>query len=131
MDQNTLKPMTPFDCLVTPDELYMLKLLLPYTPANMQRFLAIFIKFLELRHTMEYFKGFPSCSSDNLIHDLKPYMSKSEQGTMEQMESMMHMMDMVQNMQSMPDDQADMFSMFSNMFGADMDGFHDTENKET
>ncbi len=56
MEQNTLKPMTPFDNLVTPPFLYTLKLLLPYTPPSVQRFFGIYIKFLEFRNI---FKGFP------------------------------------------------------------------------
>ena len=129
MEQTPLKPMTPFDCLVTPDELYMLKLMLPYTPANMQRLLAIFIKFLELRHTIDYFQGFPSCSHENLLHELKPYMSKSEQETMEQMESMMNKMDMVQSMQSAGSDGQELFSMFGDLFGSDIGNFQN-QNKE-
>lgn len=112
MDQKDLKPMTPFDCHVTPDELYMLKLLLPYTPPFVQRFLGIFIKFLEFRYTWNYFQGFANASSENVLQDLKPYMRKEEQEAMEQMESMMQIMDMVQNMQSSAEDPQDLFSMF-------------------
>lgn len=32
MDQKFPKPMTPFDSLVTPHHLYLMKLLLPYVP---------------------------------------------------------------------------------------------------
>ena len=60
MEQNPPKPMTPFDSLITPPFLYTLKLLLPYIPSSMQRFLGIYIKYLELRHAMEYFQGFTS-----------------------------------------------------------------------
>ncbi len=119
MEQKPLKPMTPFDCLVTPDELYMMKLMLPYTPSVTQKFLAVFIKFQELRHTISYFHGFPSNSSQNLLRELIPYMSKEEKETMEQMESMMQMMDMMKSMQSVSDDPQDLFNMFGNMFGTD------------
>ena len=50
--------MTPFDMLVTSSSLYTLKLMLPFTPASMQRSLAIYIKFSELKSTMEHFYGF-------------------------------------------------------------------------
>lgn len=102
MEQNPPKPMTPFDSMITPPFLYTLKLLLPYIPSSMQRFLGIYIKYLELRHAMEYFQGFSSNSQPKDILDgLKPYMSPAEKEMMEQMSSMMNMMEMVQNMQAM------------------------------
>ena len=57
MDQKP-KLMTPFDMLVTSSSLYTLKLMLPFAPASMQRSLAIYIKFSELKATMEHFYGF-------------------------------------------------------------------------
>ena len=107
MEQNSLKPMTPFDNLVTPPFLYTLKLLLPYTPPSVQRFFGIYIKFLELRHTMEYFQGFDFSSPANILEGLKPYMEPAEKEMMEQMSSMMNMMEMVRGMQSMSDDASD------------------------
>ncbi len=96
--------MTPFDSLVNPPFLYTLKLLLPYTPPSMQRFLGIYIKFLELRHAMEYFQGFAShAQPKDMLDGLKPYMSPAEKEMMEQMSGMMNMMEMVQNMQAMSD----------------------------
>lgn len=104
MEQNPPKTMTPFDSLVNPPFLYTLKLLLPYTPPSMQRFLGIYIKFLELRHAMEYFQGFAShAQPKDMLDGLKPYMSPAEKEMMEQMSGMMNMMEMVQNMQAMSD----------------------------
>ncbi len=107
MEQNSLKPMTPFDNLVTPPFLYTLKLLLPYTPPSVQRFFGIYIKFLELRHTMEYFQGFDFSSPANILEGLKPYMEPAEKEMMEQMSSMMNMMEMVRSMQSMSEGASD------------------------
>jgi len=136
MEQNPLKPMTPFDNLVTPPFLYTLKLLLPYTPPSVQRFFGIYIKFLELRHTMEYFQGFSS-SPSNILEGLKPYMNPAEKEMMEQMSGMMNMMEMVRSMQSMSEsspegsdgfnpmdmmksmlspEQQEMFEMYNTMF---------------
>ena len=106
MEQNPPKPMTPFDNLVTPPFLYTLKLMLPYTPPSVQRFFGIYIKFLELRHTMEYFQGFSS-SPANILEGLKPYMGPAEKEMMEQMSSMMNMMEMVRSMQSMSEGASD------------------------
>lgn len=103
MEKTPPKPMTPLDELVNPSFLYTLKLFLPYVPSSMQRILAIFLKFTELKKTMDSFYGFnntPQKSfSDNILNDLKPYMNPKEQEMMEQMEGMMNMMEMMQQMQ--------------------------------
>ena len=149
MEQNSLKPMTPFDNLVTPPFLYTLKLLLPYTPPSVQRFFGIYSKFLELRHTMEYFQGFDFSSPANILEGLKPYMEPAEKEMMEQMSSMMNMMEMVRGMQSMSEgasdsssqgfgafnpmdmmkgmlspEQQEMFEMYNTMFEQELD--HET-----
>lgn len=104
MEQKPTKPMTPFDTATTPRHLYMLKLMLPYTPPSVQHMLAVYIKFLELQYTMRHFHNL-SCQEPGarLFSDLKPYMDKEEQEKMEQMEDMMNMMEMVQSMQPMSD----------------------------
>ena len=113
MNQKFPKPMTPFDSLVTPHPLYLMKLLLPYVPPAFQRMLACYIKFMEFQYTLEHFQGFSSSSDEtsHILNDLKPYMDPGEQEMMEQMESMMNMMEMVQGMQemasSMPDSDSD------------------------
>ena len=106
MEQKPPKPMTPFDNLVTPPFLYTLKLLLPYTPPSAQRFIGIYIKFLELHHTMEYFQGFSS-SPSNMLEGLKPYMDPAEKEMMEQMSSMMNMMEMVRGIKYLPEGTSD------------------------
>ena len=68
MDQKP-KLMTPFDMLVTSSSLYTLKLMLPFTPASMQRSLAIYIKFSELKSTMEHFYGFRNSDCQGSILD--------------------------------------------------------------
>ncbi len=131
MESKTLKPMTPFDNLVTPPSVYALKLMLPYTPASMQRMLGLFLKFLEFQYTMKHFYGFGSEKSpSDALTALKDLMSPEEQDMMEQMEMMMNMMEM---MQDMPDT-ADIPGMFGDMFGnalhpSDSDG-HPQENKQ-
>lgn len=133
--------MTPLDELVTPPFLYILKLLLPYVPPAMQRTCAIFLKFFELKRTMELFYGFGESrkknSSAEILSDLKPYMEPKEQEIMEQMEGMMNMMEMMQQMQNaselfpdgnssaqpfdfmkemMDPEQRQMFDMYNNIF---------------
>ena len=91
MDQKP-KLMTPFDMLVTSSSLYTLKLMLPFTPASMQRSLAIYIKFSELKSTMEHFYGFRNSDCQGSILDqLKSCLSP---------EDLMNMMEMMQTMNS-------------------------------
>ncbi len=125
MEQNPPRPMTPFDNLTTPPGLYALKLMLPYTPASMQRTLGIYIKFSELRYAMEYFHGFKNPDSSKIFDTLKNYMGPEEKEMMEQMEMMMNMMEMTKG-------QPDMSDMFGGMF-TDMFQMPETggqENKE-
>ena len=97
MEAKPPKLMTPFDCLVTTDQLYTLKLLLPYTPPSAQRMLAVYVKFQEFRLALEYFQGFPPrAAGRSPLEDLKPYLRPEERETMEQMEGMMHMMELMQ-----------------------------------
>lgn len=120
MEQNPPKLMTPFDRTTTPDWLYMIKLMLPYTPENFQHSLAVFIRFQEMQYTLRYFQGFSKKKgSNNIMNDLKPYMEPSAQEMMEQMESMMSMMEMVQMMNENASDNSEGFNpmdMFSDLF---------------
>ena len=96
------KPMTPFDQSVTPSYLYKLKLFLSFLPPSTQRLLAIYIKFLEFRYTMDYFHGIPFHTfSFHTFDELTPYMDEEERGTMEQMSSMMNMMETFRKMSEM------------------------------
>lgn len=161
MEHKSPRPMTPFDNMVTPPYLYTLKLLLPYTPSSNQRFLAVYIKFLELRYTMEYFHGFPGrASSKNMpsasaplgmFEDLKPYMAPEEKEMMEQMEMMMNMMEMMQGMQAstensgesggfnpmdmmmgmMDPEQQEMFQMYNKMFESDIKQTYNDNNENS
>ena len=149
MDQKP-KLMTPFDMLVTSSSLYTLKLMLPFAPASMQRSLAIYIKFSELKATMEHFYGFLNTDHpSSVLEQLKSCLSPEEQTQMSQMEDLMNMMEMMQGMQEMSEaasqnsdgsasqgfgtfnpmdlmkgmlspDQQEMFNAYSSMFDEEM-----------
>ena len=83
------------------DSLYTLKLMLPFAPASMQRSLAIYIKFSELKATMEHFYGFLNTDHPgSVLEQLKSCLSPEEQTQMSQMEELMNMMEMMQTMNS-------------------------------
>ncbi len=118
MDSKKPRPTTPFDDLVTLPHIYMLKLLLPYTPPSMQRMLGIFLKFQELQQALSHFYGFGKSASDSsdMLSVLKDYMSPEEQEMMEQMEMMMNMMEMMKDMPDMSDMPG--MDAFGDMFGS-------------
>lgn len=121
MDQ---KPQTPFDSLVVPQQLQMMKVLLPYISSSSQSMLAIFIKFLELQHTIQYFQNPRSFmhmqafekknpSFSDIIEEFVPYLDK-EQGDM--IHNILNAMQMMEMFQSMSD-------IMPNMSGSDSGGF--------
>jgi len=116
MERESSKLMTPFDCQTIPQWIYILKLMLPYTPEKYQHTLAVFIRFQEMQFTMKYFTGFgPKKHFNNLISDVKPYMDSSTREIIEQMESMMSMMEMMQMMNDSSQNTSDESQSFNFM----------------
>ncbi len=75
MEKKTPRSLLPFDELTMPGDLYLLKLLLPFIPAHMQKLLAIFIKYLGTFLYLAYVSGicperiFPAvCLRTSSIH---------------------------------------------------------------
>lgn len=122
--ESKTKPMTPFDELVSPSDFFYLKLLIPYVPKQMQRFLGIYIKYNEFMNTLHSFYGFPDSDFANIFdnpidifENLKPYLSPEEFDKFEQIESLLSMIEMMKMMQqdsdgSSPLDFSDIFSSF-------------------
>jgi len=123
MEYESSKLMTPFDCQTIPQWLYILKLILPYTPEKYQHSLAVFIRFQEMQFTLKHFHGFGRKKQlDTLLDDVKPYMDPATQDMLEQMESMKGMMEMMQMMQDFPQEATDSSAMdfFSAFTGSDL-----------
>lgn len=109
--------MTPFDKYISNHSLQMLKLIIPFLPPHKQRMFAVYIKFLELRHTLSSFHSMHQnihCTED-LLDSFKPYMSSSDAESVDQMLSMMSMMNMMQETGNDP------LSMMTGMFAQDND----------
>lgn len=119
MEKRLTRPMTPFDELVTPPQLHMLKLFLPYTPSSNQRFLGIFIKFLELKEAISFFQNdgkdlhtqaFQSSTPPSfmeIMQEIKPYMPSRESEMIDTFLNMMNIMEMAQMFQGSTDFQSD------------------------
>lgn len=160
MEKKTPRPMTPFDELVTSQELQMIKLLLPYTPSSNQQFIGVFIKFLELKDTISLFRNISNNSQTkafnrsyppspvDMLQEMKPYMAPEQTEMMDTFLNMMNIMEMAQTFQGdspdsgglnpmdlmagmMTPDQQNMFQMYNSMFSNEMDSMEkNSENKE-
>ena len=101
-----------FDALYTNNQIQKLKVLLPYIEPSMQKNMAVYIKYLELRYTMDFVRNHPfqirAVSMDSiepekpdikkLCRELKPYCTQTEIRQLEQMESIFQTMEMYQEM---------------------------------
>lgn len=114
MEHYDSEKMTPFDQLISTQRLQILKLLIPYTPPENQRFLAVYTKFLELQHTIDFFQNFHNdVSSQNferkavspfrIFQEIRPYIPEHIAETLDTINNMMEMMEMFQTMQETTD----------------------------
>lgn len=118
-----------FDKILTTNRIQILKTALPYVDAPFQKYLAIYIKFLELQYTISYFKShsFPFLSSPSqkedsselpflqMFHEMKEYCGEEEKKRFEQMFQMFQAFQMYEKYQS----------LFQNM---DLSAFKNSDN---
>lgn len=118
MNDDFSQLMTPFDQYISNQSLQMTKLLIPFMPPQVQRMMAVYVKFQEFRYTMSSFRAMrqKNNSPEDILNNLKPYMSSSD---MESFDQMMSMMSMAQEMQNMSDPDFDPMSMMAGMFTQD------------
>lgn len=99
-----------FDSLYTTNHIQMLKILLPCLTPPLQRNLALYIKFLELRYTISFLSAHPyvinGCSFDKdhrgqeiPVEDLLPYLTPGEAENIRQLQKGMDMVKQFSNMQ--------------------------------
>lgn len=112
MDQNEKTFMTPFDSMVSTRQMQTMKLLIPYVPPARQRFLAVYIKFMELTRTMEVFhdpghnihsQGFEweQLSAAEILGKIRPYMPEGSADTIDMILNILSMMEMASTFQNM------------------------------
>lgn len=142
MDLSGQDRVSAFDGLFTNNQIQKLKILMPYLDRSMQKNLAIYIKYLELRHTMNFFNQpqtpdtaspfrAPSFDLGELCNAMHPYCTTYEQNNLNNILNMLQsfeqykeMMEMVQMMQEMfPEggensDMTQMLNLFQTMFHA-------------
>lgn len=105
--------MTPFDEMVLPKELQMMKAFLPFLPAEMQKMMAILIRWQELKYTIAYYQNNrPSQMAPeigNFMKCLQGILPPEEQAQISQFADIFENIDMYR----------DMFEGFSSAFGSD------------
>lgn len=132
-----------FDTLYTTNHMKILKLLLPYLEPEVQKKIAVFIKWQELMFTLQFMKQYSASfySSDfkkkknldlsALLPLLTTYCNDSEKALLSQFSQMQNMMHMMEEMQQyMPMFQQLMASMsgendFGGMFNSDSNNMMD------
>lgn len=115
MEKKLPPPMSPFDELVVPPALQTMKLLLPYTPPARQQIFGTFIKFIEFRETLAFFRNRPAQVSSQALHrtpgtspveilkEIQPYLPAKDAETLGNFINAMEMMEMMQMYQEFSD----------------------------
>lgn len=109
MDQKDTNQINAFDTLFSNNHIQMLKILLPYMDNQFQKYLAIYIKFLELQCALSFLKErpFPLCGCmepdapmepEVLIKKLLPLCTKKEKTQMKQFLSVFQSINQYQEM---------------------------------
>lgn len=131
MDSNEHNKVIAFDTLFTTNHIQMLKVMLPYMDYKTQKSLAVYIKFLELRYTIDFCGQYPHSPCMNpeesfdlgkICDELFPYCTEKERNQMEQLRNMFRSMEMYQEisrtMELMKDIMPDMDSPFADAAAA-------------
>ena len=116
-----------FDTIFTSNHIKMLKILLFFLDSPMQKWLAIYIKFMELQYTLSYFNthssiGIGKLDFNEMYKEILPYCGQEERKKFEQFAQMQQMMEnfkhISETMEMMKEFMPDMGDMFSgNPFG--------------
>ena len=104
-----IDPVTAFDALYTSNQMQMLKIVLPYMQENLQRLIAIYIKFSELMIALRFANSASAASFpvrketdiSGMLKYLSPYLSDSEREMMNQFSSMQENMEQFKQMSAL------------------------------
>ncbi len=105
MDFTTQNKADAFDTLFTTNHIRMLKAILPYMDNQMQKNMAVYIKFMELRYTLQFLTvhPYPLCGCmphkpehdfSKIFTDILPFCNENEKKQMEQFREIFRSMEM-------------------------------------
>lgn len=115
-----------FDARFTNNHINMLKVLMPFLPPSMQRNMAVYIKYMELQYTMQYFRHHPyesnrlgllsgGCKKESpldfsvICEELLPYCSPREKQQFTQIRDLFQTMRNMQDMMEMAETMKELF----------------------
>ena len=127
MDEPQEQKMTPFDQMISDDNLQLLKASIPYAPVKMQGFLSVLVKAKELETVLSLTRKkssvqmksqeIPDSSFTDMLSDIGRYTSGSMKEMFDGISQAMSMFEMFQNLQDMDMSNMDMSNMnFKDMF---------------
>lgn len=133
MEENNRNKVVAFDTLFTTNYTQMLKILITYADPSVQKWIAVYIKFLELQYTLSFIRTRPASSlplfpheepfnAARLCDELLPLCSPSGQ---EQLKRMKNMCQNLENMQEMMQMMQMMKELFPEGMGPDGQGAAD------
>lgn len=120
MDNNEHDKITAFDTLFTTNHIQMMKIVMPYFEKEMQKNIAVYIKYLELQYTLSYFRSHSfelyDCSTEKeefniskICSEVLPYCTAGEKEKIEQISGLMRTMEMYKEMSKTFEMMKDMF----------------------
>lgn len=112
MDETAHIPMTPLDCIISDDQMQMLKTILPYLPPAQAKLLAILTKWQELTRVLEMYPdqtdtlqamsmSFKPPDETQLLDELKLYGGKKGKQLADGVTQMLDMFQLISLMQVM------------------------------
>lgn len=115
-----------FDTLFTNNHIQMYKILLPYFDSDIQKKLAVYIKYMELEYTRTYFKLHPYAytpketapDTNNLLQEILPFCAGDEK---KRLNKLMDMVNNMKNAQEMMETLNTMKELFPDGFSFDGD----------
>lgn len=149
MDSNECSKVIAFDTLFCTNHIQMLKIILPYMDNQTQKSMAIYIKFLELNYTIEFFKkrqcrqqlySLCGCAENEISPDLfkmctelLPYCTENEKKQLEQIRNIFQGMEMYREMSKTMDMMKDFMPDMSDFmnFAPDINAFAASMPTET
>ncbi|MCM1058175.1 MAG: hypothetical protein NC517_11290 [Firmicutes bacterium] len=126
MEEKGTSPVTAFDSLFTTNKIQMLKVLLAWIPSSQQGIFAVYIKFLELQHTLtllqrpgilyansrrlstDFFSG-DNSDTIELLDELLPYSSQIDRTRIDNMKNMLQNMGRLKEMMEMAEMMKELF----------------------
>lgn len=126
MEEKGTSPVMAFDSRFTTNKIQMLKVLIAWLPPSQQGMFAVYIKFLELQHTLtllrhpgtlfmngrhlsaDFFSG-DNTDTIDLLDELLPYSSQAERCKIENMKNMLQNMGRMKEVMEMAEIMKEMF----------------------